>query len=105
MRHLAAVLLLIATSAAMAASSVCLRDCARMGYDYAYCASYCDRDSGADTSLPIQQGTPTNPGFDAIPDPVPKRRPAYPANVDTRCFADCQSRGYQYRYCQNYCSY
>jgi len=84
-----------------------MRDCARMGYDYGYCSGYCDRGgpSSPDTALPMQPGTPGNPGFDAIPDPLPKRQPAYPSNVDPRCFADCQQRGYQYRYCQNSCRY
>jgi hypothetical protein len=107
MRSIAACILFLLSATVWAASPACMRDCARAGYDYGYCAGYCDQGSPApDVNLPMQPGTPGNGGFDAIPDPVPKRQPAYrPGNAYSVCLTDCRQRGYDHRYCQNYCRY
>jgi hypothetical protein len=94
-------LLLLGT--APASGAACFQECLAQGYGSGQCAALCERGSRG-PGLIEQPGVPRNPYLDALPDPLPRQRPAQ-QRLDPRCLDDCQARRYQYDYCRRQCSY
>lgn len=84
----------------------CMQGCFAQGYDRAYCAGMCDnRGVPSGGGMMDQPGLPKNPALDEMRRDAGRRAAPVPHVTEPNCLKDCRSRGYNYTYCQQQCSY